>query len=268
LHLSQAAVSQHVRRLEAAVGRPLVERYGRGSAFTADGQRLLQQARRILEVHDESLRMFEVEREETLTIGSTEHAASQLLPALNCAFMADMPGRRVKFRVDRGSQLREDLAKGRIDLALLFGAPDDDDARSVGHLELTWYSAPGWSRPRGNAPVPLVAFDDPCALRTRALETLAAHGLGAELTCEAPHLAGVQAGVRAGLGTALMATLGICPEGLSERADLPVAEPLELSVRSRPGLPAEITGETQGIIRQVLEAFPIRRVAPLLAVGA
>ena len=31
LHLSQAAISQHVRRLESAVGRPLVERSGRGS---------------------------------------------------------------------------------------------------------------------------------------------------------------------------------------------------------------------------------------------
>ena len=45
LHLSQGAVSQHVRRLEAAVGRPLVERQGRGSRFTPDGDKLLRQAR-------------------------------------------------------------------------------------------------------------------------------------------------------------------------------------------------------------------------------
>lgn len=37
-HLSQAAVSRHVRRLESAIGRPLVERQGRGSRFTADGE--------------------------------------------------------------------------------------------------------------------------------------------------------------------------------------------------------------------------------------
>ena len=37
LHLSQAAVSQHMRRLESATGRPLVERHGRGSRFTKDG---------------------------------------------------------------------------------------------------------------------------------------------------------------------------------------------------------------------------------------
>src|ERR1700728_2396154 len=79
LHLSQGAVSQHVRRLEAAVGRPLVERQGRGSRFTADGDTLLRQARRILALHDETLRDFGVESEQTLVIGSPQHAAAPLL---------------------------------------------------------------------------------------------------------------------------------------------------------------------------------------------
>src|SRR5579862_6472028 len=77
LHLSQGAVSQHVRRLEAAIGRPLVVRQGRGSSFTADGEQLLSRARRILALHDESLLSFGVETEETVVIGSTEHAAAQ-----------------------------------------------------------------------------------------------------------------------------------------------------------------------------------------------
>src|SRR4051812_31077703 len=48
LHLSQAAVSQHARRLEAATGRRLVTRDGRRSRFTSDGEQLLGYARRIL----------------------------------------------------------------------------------------------------------------------------------------------------------------------------------------------------------------------------
>lgn len=56
LHLSQAAVSQHVRRLESVVGRPLVERHGRGSRFTAAGGRLLARARQIVELHDDTVR--------------------------------------------------------------------------------------------------------------------------------------------------------------------------------------------------------------------
>ncbi|GIF21684.1 DNA-binding transcriptional LysR family regulator [Actinoplanes tereljensis] len=250
LHLTQGAVSQHVRRLESTLGRALVERDGRGSRFTAAGETLLGQARRILAAHDETLRVFDVSEEPALTIGATEHAAALLLPALAGAF----PGRRVRFRIDRGAQLRAALAEGRIDLALLIGT--DSGGNAVGSLPLTWYSAPQWRPPAG--PVPLVAFDAPCALRSRALETLAEHGLPAEVGCEAAHLAGVQAAVRAGLGVALMAGLEQEFDGLVARDDLPAARPLVLSVQPRGGLPAESAGNAVRALRELLARVPGR----------
>ena len=252
LHLSQAAVSQHVRRLQAAIGRQLVERDGRGSRFTTDGETLLSQARRILTLHDETLRGFGIESEQTLVIGSTEHAAAQLLPYLNTSLAATFPSCQVRFRIDRGTQLRSDLADGRIDLALLLGPADGPDASTVGELELTWYSAPEWIRPIPDEPVPLVAFDAPCALRTRALETLARHGLPAVVGCEAAHLAGVQAAVRAGLGVALMATLGQSPDGLVPRPDLPAPQSLALSLWARRGLPPDLTQAAEAALLQLL----------------
>lgn len=86
-------------------------------------------------------------------------------------------------------------------------------------------------------PVPLVAFDDQCALRSRALETLSVHGIPAEVSCEAAHLAGV----RAGLGIGLMATLGQSPDGLVARDDLPTPAPIALSVWPKRGLPLDLT---------------------------
>jgi DNA-binding transcriptional LysR family regulator len=251
LHLSQGAISQHVRRLEAAVGRPLVVRHGRGSRFTPDGAQLLAQARLILALHDETLLAFDVDTEQTLVIGSTEHAAAQLLPHLSSALEDELPGYRARFRVDRGSQLREGLAAGRIDLALLLGATEDPHAVQVGELELTWYAAPSWTPPISGR-MPVVAFDDPCALRTRALETLAQQGIPAEISAEATQLAGVQAGVGAGLGVALMATLGQAPEGLVARHDLPAPRPLPLAVWSRHGLSAGLTSSVADAVRQLL----------------
>ena len=260
LHLSQGAVSQHVRRLEAAVGRPLVERQGRGSRFTPDGDKLLRQARRILALHDETLREFGVESERTVVIGSTEHAAAQLLPGLASSLTDAFPDCRLRFRVDRGAQLRTGLADGRIDVALLLRPSDDLHARTVGRLELTWYSAPGWTLPGTGEPVPLVAFDDPCALRSRALETLSGHGISVEVNCEAPHLAGVQAAVRAGLGVGLMATLGQTPDGLVVRHDLPAPEPIALSVWPKRGLPLHLTEGVADSLRGLLA--PPGRVWP------
>ena len=253
LHLSQGAVSQHVRRLESAIGRPLVERRGRASRFTTDGEQLLNQARRILALHDEAVRSF-VNSDETVVIGSTEHAAAQLLPNLAAALEHTLPHYRVRFRIDRGIGLREGLAAGRIDLALLLGAVDDPSATPVGELELTWYSAPGWMLPPAGQPVPLVAFDDPCALRTRALDTLSQHGLAAVIGAEANQLAGVQAAVGAGMGVALMATLGQTPERLIARHDLPKPDPIALAVWRRPGLSAEISRSTADALRHLLAA--------------
>lgn len=240
LHLTQGAVSQHVRRLESTLGRALVERNGRGSRFTSDGETLLAQARRILAAHDETLRVFDVEAERSLVVGSTEHAAAPLLPGLTAALGAGLPGHRIRFRIDRGAQLRSALGDGRIDLALLLGPAEDPSARTVGELPLTWYSAPDWRLPAPGEPIPLVAFDAPCALRSRALETLAGERLPAEVDCEVANLAGMQAAVRAGLGVGLMATLGQGVEGLVARDDLPAAPPLALSLWPRRGLPAEV----------------------------
>lgn len=55
LHVTQSAVSQHVRRIEAVVGGPVVKRSGRGVVFTELGHRVLGHARTILAAHDAAL---------------------------------------------------------------------------------------------------------------------------------------------------------------------------------------------------------------------
>jgi DNA-binding transcriptional LysR family regulator len=254
LHLSQGAVSQHVRRLEAVIGQPLVQRQGRGSGFTKEGEQLLAHARRILTLHDAALHSFGTQTPETVVIGSTEHAAAQLLPPLAAELELTLPEHAVRLRIDRGTRLREGLLAGRIDLALLLGPADSTRAIRVGELELTWYSAPGWEgRAEGEA-VPLVAFDDPCALRSRALETLAKHDIACVIAAEAPQLAGVHAAVAAGAGVALMATLAQTPEGLVAREDLPRPAPLELAVWTRHGLAPEIAQRVTQPLRRLISA--------------
>jgi DNA-binding transcriptional LysR family regulator len=254
LHLSQGAVSQHVRRLEAVIGRTLVVREGRGSRFTDDGEALLREARRILASHDEALRRFEADIAPTLVIGCTEHAADQLLPAATRTLVSAFPQHQVRFRIDRGAQLRAALDAAAIDLALLLATATDEQSRDVGELDLTWYSAPAWSPP-DDAPTPLVAFDEPCALRRRALETLAAQHVPAEVVCDAANLAGVKSAVRAGLGFGLMATFGHHPTGLVPRVDLPAPGALPLSISARRGLKVEILDLAADSLRDLLTAL-------------
>ncbi len=48
LHLTQSAVSGHLRRLEEQVGKPLLKRTTRSQQLTPDGERLIAYARTIL----------------------------------------------------------------------------------------------------------------------------------------------------------------------------------------------------------------------------
>jgi DNA-binding transcriptional LysR family regulator len=241
LHLSQSAVSQHLRRLERASGRLLVQRTGRGAEFTPDGELLVAEARKILAAHDDALERLQASHrsEPAFAIGSTEHAADLLLPAITNRLKAKFPEHTLRFRIDRGTQLHARLDEGAIDASLFIGDVRGRSVRPAGALPLAWYAAPGFrlSR-RTNAAVPLVVIDEPCTIRRRAVQVLADHQIGASVACEAGHLAGVLNAARAGVGVALLAHLGAAPQGLEQRHDLPLVEPEPLHVRGRSRAPA------------------------------
>ncbi|OAA27527.1 transcriptional regulator [Frankia sp. EI5c] len=255
LHLSQSAVSQHVRRLEQVCGCPLVTRSRTGVGFTPDGALLLAEARRILAAHDdilERLRLADAPRR-TLVIGSTEHAADLLLPSITARLRAGFPGAAVRFRIDRGRVLNDRIDTGAIDASLFIGDVRGRDARPAGQLPLAWFAAPGWQPLSGPRPaVPIVVIDEPCTIRRRALQVLADHGIEASVVCEAGHLAGVLNAARAGLGVALLAHVGGPPEGLELRPDLPPVEPEPLHVRGRRGAPSALVPAVAEAARALL----------------
>src|ERR1700678_4589496 len=80
LQLSQSAVSQHTRRLEKALGRPLVEPDGRRARLTKAGVALLSEARRIVAAHDEALLRLGPGEGAGVIIRTTQHGGHHLPP--------------------------------------------------------------------------------------------------------------------------------------------------------------------------------------------
>ncbi|KAK1185236.1 LysR family transcriptional regulator [Streptomyces sp. NBS 14/10] len=252
LALSQSAVSQHIRRLEKTLGSPVVERDGRRTRFTAGGSQLLEEARRIVAVHDEAVRRLLGEDTDTVVIGSTEHAADQILPRITAAVREVRPDCRVRFRVDRSARLVEAVDRGTVDLAVYVAEAAGTEGTAVGGLPLTWYAAPEWTPPPAPSPLPLVAIEDPCAIRRRALAVLTEHDISASVVCDAGYLAGVLDSARAGLGVALLAAVGQCPDGLTERTDLPLAPAIRMSAQSRRGADADMVAHATEAVRELL----------------
>ena len=158
LNVSQPALSVALSQLEAQIGQPLfLRRAGSAVTPTGYGRGFLEEAERILA----SLAR--------LTSGATAHApvalgcfedlAPMILAPLLALVAVDLPGLSLVPRVAGFEALAEDLARGRIDLALSYDLGFDDrfDREEVARL----------------APHAVLAPDHPLAARaTLSLEDL------------------------------------------------------------------------------------------------
>ncbi|GAA2991510.1 LysR family transcriptional regulator [Actinokineospora diospyrosa] len=239
-HISQPALSQHVRLLERGLKRKLFERDGRNMRFTHEGEQVLAEARRIIEVHDASLRRLAARPSRSIVVGSTEHSAGQILPEMIRALQAAFPDCSTRFEIGRSTQLAESVGKGTVDFAFVLDPSGQGAGHLVGKLPLVWYAARGWQPPAPGETWPLIAFEEPCGLRERAMSLLAGEGRQVEVTAQSTTLEGVLAGVRAGLGVALLPSGGGRPTGLTVCSELPDGGTTQLRLVVRRGLNAEI----------------------------
>lgn len=206
--------------------------------LTADGEQVLGEARQILAAHDQALERLQVRSEQVVVVGSTEHAAEQVLPEMIRALSEAFPDVTTRFEIGRSTQLIESVAKGVVDFVFILASRGDEGGREIGRLPLRWYSAPGFEL--DDEVLSLVAFEEPCALRERALAAIAAEGHRVTVTGQSTSLEGVLAGVRAGLGVALLPSIGGDPAGLVERDELPDVGSAGLNLLPRRGLDPEI----------------------------
>ncbi|MDT7756130.1 MAG: hypothetical protein QOH27_2028 [Mycobacterium sp.] len=252
LHLTQSAVSQHVRRVEAVVGGPVVERSGRGVAFTELGHRVLGHARTILAAHDAALDELGAAEERVLLIGATEHGADVMLPGLTDALGQRLPDWRLRFRLDRNVMLAEAIEHGVVDLAVMLDGSGLDPANASGMVALKWISGRTFSA-AAKDPLPVVVFSEPCTLREPTFAALDRIGVPYRIAAESSDLSGIFAAVRSGLGVALLPMIGRLPDGLCLAEGLPPASRASVFVRGRVGVDADVLAAVERVVRDILD---------------
>ncbi len=223
LHLTQPAVSRHMRRLEEQLGEALFVRRGRGVELTPYGERAAHELREVIAAHDRALaRLGRGAEGDPFVLGTIENLVDPVLPELIAATRAELGERPLALRVDRSAQLVERLRRGEVDAAIVLDPGDAPDAVALGTVVLRWWASPPLAVADAlPEPFPLVAYDPPCSLRERSLRRLDELGLDHVLAAESPHLSGVQSAVRNGLGYALLAAGG---DGLRAVARGPLTE--------------------------------------------
>lgn len=122
LNVTHAAVAQQVRALEEALGRPLVQREGRGVSLTADGEQLaaaLDEGFGSIQRGLEALRAGEADRPVRITL-TASFAAQWLMPRLK-DFWLQQPDIGLSLHPDSKVV---DLHRERMDLAIRYGNGD------------------------------------------------------------------------------------------------------------------------------------------------
>ncbi|QGZ63652.1 LysR family transcriptional regulator [Paraburkholderia acidisoli] len=225
LDTTQSAVSLKLKRLEAHLGKSLLERTPRVVRLSAEGLAFLGAARDLLGAHERALGVLSGD-ERRVALGLSEHVADAALARQLAQLRMHDPGLVIELHLGLSAQLLAQYDERRLDAVILRQAEEEPvrpDARPLFREPLVWLAAPQWQWQPG-APLPLALLAAPCAVRATAIRALDA----AQIAWTEVFVGG---GVAA-IGAALAAGLAVSP--LARRV-----APRELvDVGSRLGLPA------------------------------
>jgi DNA-binding transcriptional LysR family regulator len=213
VHRTQSTVSQQIKRLEDDVGQPLLNRNGKDVTPTEAGERLLSYARRLLALAEEARDVVaRPESEGAVRLGVPEDFAAYRLAKLLAAFSRSHPGLRLDVRADQSANLKRELERGELDLALFKRAAgrkglhrDVAGARALGHQQ---------NHPRDvrTGSVPLIGFPSGCLYRAGAIHALESAGRSWHMAYTSSNLSGIQAAVAAGMGLSILSEMAIQAE--------------------------------------------------------
>ncbi|MFE3280567.1 LysR substrate-binding domain-containing protein [Nocardia sp. NPDC059239] len=243
LGMGQPTVSQHIRKLEQAVGRPLLIRDTRTVRLTVDGEAMVGFARSILSANTAAADYFTgAGVRGRLRFGVTDDLALTRVPNILRDFRHLNPGITLDLTVSQGAHLERRVESGHVDIAFLKTTAGEGRGRLVRRDRLVWAAAEG-TGPWGNddRPVPLIVWQAPSPSRALAVRALEEAGIRYRVVCTARGVNAVLAATRAGLGVAIF-TRSLLPHDLIELSSstgLPELGELDLVLLTNPRAPAE-----------------------------
>lgn len=198
LNLTQSAVSMQIKRLEDALGLPLLDRTTRKLAPTAAGEQLIGYARKMLALNDEVFtRLTTPEAEGEIILGVPHDIVYPAIPPVLKAFNADYPKMRVRLNSSFTKTLKEQFAQGECDLIVTTEAGADSGGETVAELPLVWIGAVGGSAWKAR---PLrLAFEQRCYFRAGVQAALDARSIPWEMAVDGGSTRAVEASVSADL---------------------------------------------------------------------
>ncbi|WP_104202957.1 LysR family transcriptional regulator [Billgrantia saliphila] len=236
LHLTQPAISGHLRRLEAQVGKPLLRRTTRAFEVTPDGECLAAYARAILALNRDAMtQLSRSSYQGNVRLGIAEDCVSPSLMRTLKSFVNDNPQVELGVRVGIPGDMVVAMKRGDVDLVLGAQCGSQEPGRLLWHEPLVWAWAER-SPMRLPSPLPLALFPEACPYREAALTKLALSGIPQRMAMLCTSGASLRAAVEGGFALAPMpaSQLGSGLIALSEDHGLPPLPDAEFMLMASP----------------------------------
>ncbi len=262
VHKTQSAVSMHVRRLEQQLGCALFVKHGRGARLTADGERLIEYARRIIQV--EAGAMAALSRKGlrgAVRLGIPDDYAELFLAEIVARFNRRHPLVEVSVVCEASTELAAQVVAGALELALVTDHEGINGLELLREEPLVWVAAEGFRLEEG-APIPLALGSATCIWR-RATETALAATPGlTRARFFSKNFTAIGTVVRAGLAATILPASMVGPglRLLGREHGLPELPLTRMGLIHAPGRPSEEASALAEAIRGTIGA-PARQAA-------
>ena len=209
---TQSAVSMQMRRLEERIGKPLFARDGRSSRLSAEGERLLPFARRIMKLQAEAVAAFIDHADSgTVRLGTPDDYAA-FLPEILGRFAASRPLAELTVHCAPTPMLVQALHRDEIDIAIITHVPArDHHTPLIARREPLFWVTSERHNVHEDCPLPLALGSTHCEWRRTALACLAEMGRANRVAFSSWNASAVSAAVLAGLAVSVLPHSAVQP---------------------------------------------------------
>src|ERR1700720_3770996 len=209
---SQSTVSQQIAKLETQIGKGLlVRRKGRVLELTSEGGKLVQYARRMLQLNDEAYASMS---DEVLTgfvkLGVPLDFFGRDFTTWLAQFKNRHPMVGLEVEANQSENLMKRCARGEFDLAFFKQETGAKNGTVALREQLVWVSGPNYAPDAGES-VPLILFPEGCAYRRCAVAALKDHKRPWHLSFVSPSFECLKSAAVEGMGITVLARALVAP---------------------------------------------------------
>ncbi len=234
VHRSQSAVSMQIKKLEVALGRPVLLRGPRHLEVTPAGAELLSYARRVLDLQAEAhAALFGPKLAGRVRLGVPDDYASTYLTPVLRSFAHRYQGVEIELTCEQSTSLIPRITRGELDLALV-SQDKPQRGRFLFDEPLVWVGSPQFEVWRRD-PLPIAVYESTSMARQATLAALGTRRRGYHLVYHSPSLAGQLAAVESGLAVAVLTRCSVPPhlqilQNLPAEFELPPLDAMHVAV--------------------------------------